>query len=189
MKKNIVVFASGSGSNAENLVNCFKDTDHQVIAIFCNKPDAFVLKRAENLGVPSEVFSFKEFLSESFLSRMKPYTPSFIVLAGFLLKIPSYLVSAYPGRILNIHPALLPKFGGKGMYGEHVHKAVLESGEKFSGITIHLVNEHYDEGAILFQAKCEVEKHDTPESLAAKVHALEYRHFPKIVSGYIADFH
>lgn len=181
--RKIAIFASGSGSNAENIIRFFEhDEQNRVVAVFCNKPDAYVLTRAERLGVPAFVFNRDDFYhAETVLDKLKELETDLIVLAGFLWKVPDNLLAAYPERIINIHPALLPKFGGKGMYGERVHQAVIAAGEKESGITIHYVNDHYDEGATIFQAVCPVEAEDTPESLAAKVHALEYAHFPRII--------
>lgn len=181
--KKIAIFASGSGSNAENIVTCLaKNPDITVDVILCNVPDAYVLERAKRLNIPSIVFNRQEFNDPDIILRqLQERGIGFIVLAGFLWLLPSCIINAYPNRIINIHPALLPKFGGKGMYGDHVHKAVIAAGEKSSGITIHYVNEHYDEGNIVFQAACPVEPEDTPESLAQKIHALEYRHFPTIV--------
>lgn len=183
---NIVIFASGSGTNAEQLVRYFKSSeDIAVKAIFSNKPQAFVLERARNLQIPSEVFTKADFTADTFLESLKKYQADFIVLAGFLWKLPDYLIQAYPDKIINIHPSLLPKYGGKGMYGSFVHEAVIQNRDTESGITIHLVNEHYDEGRILFQCSCEVEQNDTPDSLAAKIHALEHRHFPEVVEKFI----
>lgn len=181
---NLTIFASGSGSNAENIARYFKNHPRlQVKEILSNNSEAFVHERAKSLGIPSFVFSKEEFNSQSFIHRLKG--TDVIVLAGFLWLIPEYLVSAFPNRIINIHPALLPKFGGKGMYGSNVHKAVVESGEKESGITIHLVNEEYDKGEILHQSKCEVDANDSPEDLAKKIHELEYEHFPRVIAEYI----
>lgn len=185
---NIIIFASGSGTNAEKLIEYFSDSaDIQVSGVFSNKPDAFVLERAKKHQIPSEVFTNGEFKSETFLEKLLPYQPDFIILAGFLRKVPDYLIAKFPDRIINIHPALLPKYGGKGMYGSFVHEAVIANKESSSGITIHLVNENYDEGRVLFQASCDIDENDTPDSLAAKVHQLEHQHFPKIVADYIAD--
>ena len=181
--KNIAVFVSGSGSNAENLFSFFKDSDTaRVTVMFANKPDIYALTRAEKLGLDSVVFNRDDFYSSSkVLDQLNARGIDYIVLAGFLWLIPDALTEAYAGRILNIHPALLPKYGGKGMYGDRVHRAVIEAGEKESGITIHHVNEKYDSGDIVFQAKVDVTPEDTPESLAAKIHELEYTYFPKIV--------
>lgn len=181
--KKIAIFASGSGSNAENIINFFKnDTQNVVKIVFCNKPNAYVLERAERLDVPTFVFGRDEFYhSDMVVSELKRLEVDFIVLAGFMWKVPDNLLEAYPGKIINIHPALLPAYGGKGMYGMHVHEAVIAAGEKESGITIHHVNAHYDEGTTIFQAKCTVTPGDTPDTLAEKVHALEYEHFPRVI--------
>ncbi len=181
--KKIAILASGSGSNAENIANYFKGKNIAEIAlILSNNSEAFVLERAKKLGIPSLVFTKKEMNETAkVLDAIQQSGAEWIVLAGFLLKVPQNLLEAYEGRIVNIHPALLPKFGGRGMYGDRVHQSVVESGETESGITIHYVNEHYDEGAIIFQAKCPVNAGDTPDDVAAKVHALEYEHFPKVI--------
>ena len=181
--KKIAIFASGSGSNAENIINYFKnDTENVVKIVFCNKPDAYVLERAKRLSVPTFVFGREEFShSDLVLNELKRLDIDLIVLAGFLWKVPDAIINAYPDRVINIHPALLPSYGGKGMYGMKVHEAVIAAGEKESGITIHHVNNHYDEGAIIFQAKCEIVPGDTPETLATKVHALEYEYFPRVI--------
>lgn len=181
----IAIFASGSGSNAENIANYFAESNTVSIPlIISNKKDAYVHERANKLGIKSVTFSKNEFeTSDSVLDCLKENKIDFIVLAGFLLKVPHNILEAYPGKIVNIHPALLPKFGGKGMYGDNVHKAVVEAGETESGITIHYVNENYDEGAIIFQAKCPVLKSDTNEDVAKKVHTLEYTHFPVVISS------
>lgn len=180
---NIAIFASGSGSNAENIVRYFKDTSNfRFPLIISNNPKAFVLERAKNLGIKSVVFEKTDLLDgNKVLNLLKEEKVDKIVLAGYLLRIPSNIVSAFPNSIINIHPALLPKFGGKGMYGNRVHQAVKESGETESGITIHYVNEYYDEGNIIFQAKCSVELTDTPDDIATKVHELEYKHFPEVI--------
>ena len=178
--KNIVIFASGNGSNAQRIAEYLAYREDVTIKrIYCNKPDAYVLTRARNLGIASRVFSRHEFYeSGEVLQNLIADNPDLIVLAGFLWKVPDPVVQHFSGRIVNIHPALLPKYGGKGMYGSRVHEAVIQSGDKRSGITIHLVNDKYDEGEIIFQASCPVTADDTPESLAARVHALEYAHFP-----------
>ncbi len=187
MTVNIAIFASGSGSNAENIVLNFKNNPNlNVSLILSNKTDAFVLERAKKLGIPSVVFSKKEIEeTQHILTVLREYKIDFIVLAGFLLKIPAYLIKAYPNKIVNIHPALLPKYGGKGMYGDYVHKAVVDAQEKESGITIHFVNEHYDRGNIIFQAKCELLPSDTPDDVAQKVHELEYKYFPSVIADVI----
>lgn len=179
----LAVFASGSGSNAENIANYFRENDGVDVAlIVSNKMDAFVHERAKRLNIESVTFSKTDFeTTDKVLGYLKEKNIDFIILAGFLLKVPENLLQAFPNKIINIHPALLPKFGGKGMYGDAVHKAVVEAGESESGITIHYVNENYDEGAIIFQSKCPVSETDTYEDVAKKVHTLEYTHFPVII--------
>jgi len=183
MTKKIALFASGSGSNAENIINYFsKNRNFEFPVIISNKVDAYVHERAKKLHVPSFTFTRDDFSSgEKILEFLKKYEIDSIILAGFLLKIPEALVEAFPQKIINIHPALLPKYGGKGMYGHHVHQAVVDAGDSESGITIHYVNAHYDEGNIIFQAKCPVLPTDTADIIAEKVHALEYEHFPKVI--------
>lgn len=180
---NIAVFASGNGSNAENIIRYFKNNEEiRVALVLSNNKNAYVHTRAKNLGVPSYTFSKDEFdKGDPVLQKLQEYRIDFIVLAGFLLKVPEPILKAYPQRIVNIHPALLPKYGGKGMYGDRVHKAVIQAGEKESGITIHWVNEHYDEGEIIFQARCPVLPSDTPEELAQRIHKLEYEYYPQII--------
>jgi phosphoribosylglycinamide formyltransferase-1 len=179
----LAIFASGSGSNAQNIADYFKGSHEiNVSLILANRPDAYVLERAKNLGIPYKLFNRTDFYeTEIVLDLLKEYQIDYIILAGFLWLVPGYLLKAYPDRILNIHPALLPKFGGKGMYGEKVHQAVIEAGEKRTGISIHIVNEHYDSGQIVFQDSFEILPGDTPESIAKKVHELEYRHFPRVI--------
>ena len=181
--KKIAIFASGSGTNAENIVEYLREKQIAVPAmILSNNPKAKVLQRAERLQVPYTVFTRKDFYeTDHVLNNLLDHQIDLIVLAGFLWLIPEKIIRAFPNRIINIHPALLPKYGGKGMYGDKVHRAVIENGEKESGISIHYVNEKYDEGQIIFQSRCPVEKDDTPESLAAKVHALEYKYYPEVV--------
>ncbi len=184
MPVNIAIFASGNGSNAENILKHFegKGDVAKIRVVMCNNAKAYVLERAAKYGVPTVVFSKKEMEeSEKVEETLEGYGIDFIVLSGFMLKIPEKMVRKYPNRIVNIHPALLPKYGGKGMYGDHVHEAVLAAGEKESGITIHYANEQYDSGDILFQATCPVEKEDTVETLAQRVHQLEYAHFPSVI--------
>lgn len=183
MSVRIAIFASGSGSNAENIIKYFSHNPHFVFPlIISNKRDAFVHQRAQQLKIPSVTLSKFDFIDGlQLLKLLKKNSIDCIVLAGFLLRIPQNIIDTFPEKIINIHPALLPKFGGKGMYGENVHKAVIEAGESHSGITIHYVNENYDEGNIIFQAKCEIEPKETPETLAAKVHTLEYEYFPKVL--------
>ena len=184
--KNIALFASGSGSNVENIIHYFRnDTNLNFPFIISNKQDAFVHERAKRLQVPSFFNKKESFENGEVLAFLLKNKIDFIVLAGFLLKVPDNIIQAYPNKIINIHPALLPKFGGKGMYGSHVHEAVVANKETESGITIHYVNENYDEGQIIFQAKCQVFPTDTPEDVAAKVHELEYRYFPKVIRNVI----
>ena len=181
---NLAIFASGSGTNAENIIKYFENHERiQVKEILSNKKDAFVHQRAKNLNIPSSTFNKEQFNDSSFIKRLEDI--DYIILAGFLWLIPKFLIKAYPYKIINIHPALLPKFGGKGMYGDRVHNAVIEAGEKESGITIHLVNEEYDKGEILFQTKCALTKTETANSLAQRIHALEYEHFPRAIEEYI----
>ena len=181
--KNLVIFASGSGSNAENIIRYFASKpDFCVKKIYCNVPGAYVLERARQLQVPACVFTREEFRNpDKLLRRLQDEDTDFIVLAGFLWLVPPCITAAYPNRIVNIHPALLPAYGGKGMYGHHVHEAVLAAGEQQSGITIHYVNDRYDSGDIIFQATCPVLPDDTSDTLAARVHELEYRHFPRVI--------
>lgn len=189
MKKNIAIFASGSGSNAENIIRYFQKNDSaQVSLVLSNKSDAYVLERAHRLKVPSNVFPKEEWSAgDEILAILQEYRIDFIVLAGFLIRVPDLLLHAYPDKIINIHPALLPKFGGKGMYGDRVHEAVVAEGEKESGITIHYINERYDEGSVIFQATCPVFPTDAPSEVAEKVHALEYQYFPLIIEKVILD--
>lgn len=183
MLKKIAVFASGAGTNAEQLVNYFNCSNvAKVSLIVCNRPNAGVIARAKNLNVPLLLIDKAAFHDENyFLKSLKNHNIDFIVLAGFLWLIPAYLTKHFPDKIVNIHPALLPKYGGKGMYGHNVHKAVISNKESESGITIHFVNEHYDEGKIIKQSKVAVEAHDTHETLAQKIHALEHLYYPKVI--------
>ena len=180
--KKIAIFASGSGSNAENIIQYFAQKPQFCVkSVFCNVPDAYVLERAKKYRIPTFVFNREEFRNpDKVFRQLQEQEIDFIVLAGFLWLMPSFITAAWPNKIVNIHPALLPAYGGKGMYGHHVHEAVIAAGEKESGITIHYVNDHYDQGAIIFQAKCPVLPTDTPDDLAARVHELEYRHFPRV---------
>ncbi|PLX05091.1 MAG: phosphoribosylglycinamide formyltransferase [Marinilabiliales bacterium] len=181
--KRIAIFASGNGTNAQRIVEYFSDKKEvEICLILSNKPNAGVLLRAQKLGVRAEVFNRDEFKEGQKVDELlQENNIDLIVLAGFLWLIPGYLTERYPNRIINIHPALLPKFGGKGMYGMNVHQAVIESGEIQSGISIHYVNNKYDDGQIIFQAKTEIGKSETPESLADKIHQLEYEYFPIII--------
>ncbi len=187
--KRIAIFASGSGSNAENIARYFSGiNDIEISLILSNKKEAFVHERAKKLGIPSYTFSKTEFdEADLILETLQQYEIDFIVLAGFLLKVPQPILEAFPNRIINIHPALLPKYGGKGMYGDRVHRAVIDAGEKESGISIHYVNEHYDEGDIIFQATCEVLPGDSPDDIAQKVHQLEYNYFPEVIEKIVRD--
>lgn len=182
----LAIFVSGSGTNAENIIRYFqtnKELDTEAAIVISNRADAYALERAKKLNVPSTVLSRADFNNpEVTLPLLDSYGINFIVLAGFLLKVPEYLVDRYQGRIVNIHPALLPKFGGKGMYGHHVHEAVVAAGEKETGITIHHVNENYDQGSIIFQATVAVDPTDTPDDVAAKIHELEQTHFPRVIA-------
>ena len=181
--KNIAILASGSGSNAENIAKYFEESDYaRVSFIIANNPEAYVLERAKKLGIEAAVVTKQQFMeADSIIAMLKERNIDFVVLAGFLLLVPQKLIQAYPGKIVNIHPALLPKHGGKGMYGDRVHKAVVECGESESGITIHLNDDQNDKGTTFFQAKCPVLPSDTPDDVAAKVHALEYEHFPHVI--------
>ena len=184
----IVIFASGSGTNAENIIRHFKATKTaSVEAVFTNKADAQVIQRAEKHQVPSQVFSKNDLETGKVLQEINTIQPDLIVLAGFLLKFPETIVAAYPDKIINIHPALLPKYGGKGMYGMHVHRAVVENKESKTGITIHYVNENYDEGNVIFQKEVTVLISDTPEVVAAKIHELEQDHFPVVIEKLITN--
>ena len=175
----IAIFASGAGSNARKIIEHFekKDLPIKVSLIVCNVPGAGVIEIAKEKGIPTLMINKADFASTGYVESLHNSEIQFIVLAGFLWKVPEVLVKAYPKAIINIHPALLPKYGGKGMYGSRVHEAVIAAGEKESGITIHWVNEHYDEGAIIYQASCPIDAGETPETLAHKIHALEHAHF------------
>ncbi len=181
--KKIILFASGAGSNAENIIRYFaQHGEAKVVAVFCNNPGAGVIPRAALLGVPTVIFTKEELQSQSIAPRLNAYAPDLIVLAGFLLMVPEYLIAAYPNKIINIHPALLPKYGGKGMYGMSVHRAIRENNEPETGISIHYVDKHYDEGDIIFQAKVTIDPADSAEDIARKVHQLEHEHFPKVIA-------
>ncbi|MGI6717853.1 MAG: phosphoribosylglycinamide formyltransferase [Bacteroidales bacterium] len=211
---NIAIFASGNGTNAERIMEFYKNSDYaNVKLILTDKENAYVRERAKKFNVPSIYFERKFFnnkcekhsqntecdsennlikveyhkFKDNLLNTLDEYDIDFIVLAGFLSLIPRWLIKQYNNRIINIHPALLPKYGGKGMYGDNVHKAVIDAGEKESGITIHYVNDEYDCGNIIFQAKCEVESSDTIESLANKIHKLEYKHYPEVIDSLIKN--
>jgi len=183
----IAVFASGSGTNAEAIFRYFKNHPSiEVVLLLSNNPNAFALERAKKFSVPSRVFTKEQFRnSDGVLNWLQEYKVTHIALAGFLWLIPKYLLQAFSDRIINIHPALLPKFGGKDMYGMKVHEQVKSTAEKETGITIHLVNEQYDAGKIVFQAKCAVDPSDTPEQIAAIVHQLEHAHYPRVIEEWI----
>ena len=184
--KKIVIFASGSGTNAENIVLHFNKSQlAEVVCIFSNSENAKVLERAKKHNIPYEVFSKEDFYGDKVLQKLNSIQPDLIILAGFLLKFPQNIIQSFPDKIINIHPALLPKFGGKGMYGMNVHRAVIENKEIETGITIHFVNENYDEGGIIFQKRVPLSITETPESVAAKVHELEQRYFPEVIEKLI----
>ena len=186
--KKIVIFASGSGTNAENIVLYFNKIEvAKVIYIFSNNANAKVLERAKSLNIPTEVFSKEDFIGDKVLQKLNSIQPDLIILAGFLLKFPQNCVAAFPNKIINIHPALLPKYGGKGMYGMNVHRAVIENNESETGITIHYVNENYDEGNIIFQKSVPLSVNDTPEEVAAKVYELEQKWFPEVIEKLITQ--
>jgi len=183
--KRIVIFASGSGTNAENIIKFFHNRDNaSVIQVLTNNPRAKVIDRCNKLNVSCLSFNRIAFnKSNDLLNVLKSSQPDLIVLAGFLWKIPETILKQFPNKIINIHPALLPKYGGKGMYGTHVHEAVVSNNEKVSGITIHYVNEDYDDGATIFQAECSVSSNDTAEVVASKIHDLEMIHFPRVIDS------
>jgi phosphoribosylglycinamide formyltransferase-1 len=186
MKKKIAILASGSGTNAENIIKHFsKSKNINISLILSNNKNAYVLERAKKYNIPAFVFSKNELNQDFIKNLLFSFSIDYIVLAGFLLLIPEKIISTYRNRIINIHPALLPKYGGKGMYGDNVHKSVIENKEDKSGITIHFVNEKYDEGQIIFQDFCKVEQFDTIDSLAKKIHQLEYENFPKEIEKVI----
>lgn len=186
----ILIFASGSGSNAENIVRYFREKELrgegrvEIVGILTNNAHAGVIERADRLGIPCEIFNREHWKnSDSMLELVGKYNADLIVLAGFLWKFPDFLIAQSKGKVINLHPALLPKFGGKGMYGMHVHEAVVAQGETETGITVHWVNEHYDEGNIIAQLSCKVENGDTASDVAEKIHQLEGAHFPAVVDS------
>lgn len=181
--KNIAIFASGEGTNAQNIINYFKESDIAAVKlVISNNPEANVLKRAQESGIDTLIIDRNTlYESEELIRILKKTAIDFIVLAGFLWKIPKNLIQVFPGKIINIHPSLLPKFGGKGMYGIHIHKAVIDAKEKQSGISIHFVNENYDEGQLISQHNCIIDPSDTPETVAYKIHQLEREFFPKVI--------
>jgi phosphoribosylglycinamide formyltransferase 1 len=180
--QNIVIFASGTGSNAENIIRYFKNnTSKSVVAVFSNNANAKVIEKAKNLDVQTIVFNKDELYGDFVLIKLKKLNPDLIVLAGFLLKFPEHIIIEYPNKIINIHPALLPKYGGKGMYGKYIHQAILENNENETGITIHYVNEQFDEGRIIFQKSTSISDCQSADEIANKVHELEQRFFPEII--------
>lgn len=185
MKKRIAIFASGSGSNAQKIMEHFKrNPEAEVVLVLTNNPQAYVLQRADNFEIPSHIFSRHEFYeTDGIIRLLKNLQVDLIVLAGFLWLVPPTLLKAFPNKIINLHPALLPKFGGKGMYGDHVHKAVLAAGEDESGITIHFVNEKFDEGEILHQSRFKIEPGDNLEMIKFKGQQLEHQNFPRVIES------
>lgn len=191
---NLAIFSSGNGTNAENIINYFNKRGGKsginVKVLFCNNPQAGVIARARKLGVPVVVLSNEDMTishkdNTTLTDLLNFFKVNAVILAGYLLKVPSLLIHIFPEKIINIHPALLPKYGGKGMYGHHVHEAVIAAGERESGITIHLADEVYDNGRIIFQAKCSIAPDDTPDTLAAKIHELEQANFPEEIERYL----
>ena len=191
MSKNIAIFASGNGTNAENIIRYFKNSELvNVELVLANKETAFVLERARSLNVPFAYMGKAEWTEgTAVLSLLEDRKIDFIVLAGFLARVPDCILHAYPNKIINIHPSLLPKFGGKGMYGDRVHEAVVAAGEAETGITIHYLNERFDDGEIVVQYKCPVLPQDTAADVAKKVHALEYEYYPKVIDRLLTDLH
>ncbi|HLS37328.1 MAG TPA: phosphoribosylglycinamide formyltransferase [Sphingobacterium bovisgrunnientis] len=191
MKKRIAIFASGSGSNAQKIMEHFKYADEaEVSLVLSNNPDAYVLQRADNFEIPSHIFDRHEFYqTDNVVDILKRLDIDLVVLAGFLWLVPENLLKAYPNKIINIHPSLLPKHGGKGMYGDRVHKAVLAAGDEEHGITIHFVNENFDEGEVIYQGRFKVEKDDTLETIKFKGQQLEHLHYPKVVENLLKKYH
>lgn len=190
MKKRIAIFASGSGSNAQKIMEHFKySSDAEVAIVLSNNPEAYVLQRADNFEIPTHIFDRHEFYhTDSVVELLKRLNIDLVVLAGFLWLVPQNLLTAFPNKIINIHPALLPKFGGKGMYGDYVHKAVMAAGEEEHGITIHFVNENFDEGEIIYQAKFKIEPGDTLEQIKFKGQQLEHQHYPKVIENLLKKY-
>jgi len=190
MPKKLAIFASGSGSNAENICNYFAtSSDIEVVLICTNRRDAFIVKRANKLNIPVYIFSKNELNNFVDLhKKLQNIEVDIIILAGFLLKLPTIMVDSYPNRIINIHPSLLPKYGGKGMYGANIHKAVIENKETESGISIHFVNQNYDEGEIILQEKCVVSPNETVETLIQKIHKLEHNYFPGAIEKTLKSY-
>lgn len=184
----LALFASGSGTNVQNICEYFSN-NHSIKpeVVFSDRENAYVLQRANNLNLKSEYFNYINTSPEELMEKLKKHKITHIILAGYLRLVPSIIIKSFKDKILNIHPSLLPKYGGKGFYGEHVHKSVLESNEKESGITIHLVNEKYDEGKVLFQKSIQVSESDDIHSLSSKIHALEYKYYPQIIENYLLN--
>lgn len=186
--KRIVIFASGSGTNAENIIKYFhKSTVATVVQVLSNKKDAKVLERCSRLNVKSLHFKRNDFFDTDIILKLLKEQADLIILAGFLWRVPQKIINAFPNKIINIHPALLPKYGGKGMYGMNVHEAVIANREKETGITIHYVNENYDEGAIIFQKSVKLNQNDTPVDVAKKIHKLEMKYFPIIIEELVSN--
>ena len=190
MKKRIAIFASGSGSNAQKIMEYFKYSNlAEVALVLSNNPEAYVLQRADNFEIPTHVFDRQAFYeTDEIIDILKRLEIDLVVLAGFLWLVPQNLLKAFPNKIINIHPALLPKYGGKGMYGDRVHKAVLEAGDEEHGITIHFVNENFDEGEVIYQAKFKIESEDSLEIIKFKGQQLEHQHFPKIIENLLKKY-
>ena len=186
--KKIAIFASGSGTNAQNIIEYFvHNSNIQVCRIYSNNEDAYVLTRAKKFNILTLTFNKNDFLkTDKIINQLKNDETDLIILAGFLWLVPINILKRFTNRIINIHPALLPKYGGKGMYGSFVHEAVIKANEKESGISIHLVNEKYDEGEIIFQAICKIDGNETPDSLATKIHTLEHNHFPQVIEEFLS---
>jgi phosphoribosylglycinamide formyltransferase-1 len=188
LQKNLVIFASGAGSNAQNIINYYRENHRIKIAlIVCNNPKAGVIDIAAKEKIPILMITKNEFLQTGYLQNIQEYHPDLIILAGFLWKLPEVLIASFPQKIINIHPALLPAHGGKGMYGDRVHSAVISAKEKQSGITIHYVDEKYDNGKIIFQTKCSLDANETAESLAQKIHKLEHQYFPLVIDKLLKE--
>ena len=190
MPKKLAIFASGSGSNAENICNYFTDSSGIEVVLICtNKQDAFIVKRAKKLNIP--VYIFTKYELNNFVDlhkKLQSIGTDIVILAGFLLKLPEIMIDSYPNRIINIHPSLLPKYGGKGMYGSNIHRAVIENKETESGISIHFVNQNYDEGEIILQEKCAVSTNETVETLIQKIHKLEHNYFPGAIEKTVKNY-
>ncbi len=186
--KRVIIFASGSGSNAENIIRCFQESDHiQIVQVLTNNKNAKVIERCKNLNIKSLLFNKKDLHTTNFVLNFLKKETDYIILAGFLWKIPGNIIKEFPNKIINIHPALLPKYGGKGMYGMYIYKAIVENKEKETGITIHFVNENYDEGTIIFQKEVKITLNDTAKDVAIKIHSLEMTHFPKVIEEVVLN--